>query len=364
VTDFKVIGLMSGTSLDGLDIACCAFIQKNDRWEYTILKAETLNYSEEQKNIFHKMYIAGGQELIALDHAYGQFLGKAAKKFLERHHLQVDFISSHGHTVFHRPDKGYTFQAGNGADITAVTGLPVVCDFRTLDVAMGGQGAPLVPVGDKLLFPEYDLCLNLGGIANISFENDHKRLAYDICPVNIVLNELAARLGRAYDAEGCMAKSGKMIEPLFGHFQQLPYYYQKYPKSIGKDWVDEFIFPLLPSEVNTRDQLYTFCHHVSSQITRAINEFSVKGTDVKKILVTGGGAFNSFLLELLKSQSPENMLYVIPDKNMVMFKEALIFAFLGVLRVKNQYNALAAVTGAKADTIGGALYGNFSGLLQ
>lgn len=350
---------MSGTSLDGLDIASCHFYLINGKWSYEIEAAETIEYSAEERLRLQRGYLASGIELTLLDHEFGKFTGLEVKKFLSRNVLKTDFISSHGHTIFHQPEKGFTVQIGNGNDISAVTKLPVVCDFRSMDVALGGQGAPLVPIGDKLLFPEYEMCLNLGGIANISFDILDKRVAFDICPVNIVLNELAEKTGQAFDAGGGTARKGQLIESLLRQLEDLDYYKREFPKSMGKEWIDASVFPLLNHE-NIANLLYTFCVHISMQINAVTKKFA-EGKN-KKVLVTGGGAFNTFLTELLRKHASENIEYVLPDINTILFKEALIFAFLGVLRVRNESNCLAAVTGAGHDAIGGALYGNFNAL--
>jgi anhydro-N-acetylmuramic acid kinase len=360
---YKVIGLMSGTSLDGLDIAYCIFSLKDGRWDYEIVVAETVAYSQEFKNKLANIYNGSAAEIAMLHHHYGKFTGEEVKKFINKYSLTPDLIASHGHTVFHRPAMGFTFQIGSGADISAVTELPVVCDFRSIDVATGGQGAPLVPIGDLQLFGEYDMCLNLGGIANVSYDDEGKRMAFDICPVNIPLNKLAAQLGKPYDENGDLARKGNLNSNLLKHLNQLSYYRQPFPKSMGKEWIDENVLPLLKPELDTKDTLYTFSRHIAEQIAAVTSKFGEKKLKTS-VLVTGGGAFNSFLIQLFEEYVPENISYIIPDKKTIMFKEALIFAFLGVLRVRNINNCLFKVTGAKKDTIGGALYGNYDGLIS
>ena len=347
---YNVIGLMSGTSLDGLDIACCEFIAGDNRWSYKILCAETIAYSREWKSTLSGLESASALEYVTADIEYGHLLGRVTREFIARHGLQPGFIASHGHTVFHQPEKQITSQIGSGAAIAAETGLPVVCDFRTLDVALGGQGAPLVPAGDRLLFGDFDCCVNLGGFANISYENEGKRIAYDICPANIVLNYLALRAGCEYDAGGMLATSGTVNGPLLAELNNLPYYRLVPPKSLGKEWVLQHIIPLLETGSNsTNDLLATYCEHIAVQVASASN---MKKS--ARILVTGGGAFNKYLISRIRSYAlPE---IFIPDALTVNFKEALVFAFLGVLRQRHENNCLQSVTGASRDSSGGAIY--------
>jgi anhydro-N-acetylmuramic acid kinase len=282
---------------------------------------------------------------------FGYFSGVAAKKFMLKHRIKPNFIAAHGHTIFHQPGLQLTFQIGCGATVAAITGVDTCCDFRSTDVALGGQGAPLVPIGDELLFSDFDLCLNLGGFANISFRKANKRLAYDICPANIVLNELAQQLNKSYDRNGALARKGQLNNNLLEELNNIPYYSLKAPKSLGKEWVKEQVWPLLnrAKKSSVEDKLATFCYHIAEQVAQ-----STKGQARRKMLVTGGGAFNGFLMTALKASSAVTL--VVPDRLSVSFKEALIFAFLGVLRSRDQVNALRSVTGAKKDSVGGAWY--------
>jgi anhydro-N-acetylmuramic acid kinase len=347
---YKVIGLMSGTSLDGLDIAFCEFENEGRTWSYKILGAETVLYSEEWKHRLASLEKATALNFVMADMEYGHLTGRLTKEFIDRHKINPDFIASHGHTIFHQPEKKITRQIGNGSSIAAETGLPVVCDFRSLDVALGGQGAPLVPVGDLLLFSDYEYCLNLGGFANISCDQSGQRIAYDICPANIVLNHLAGKIGKSFDPSGQMARIGNLSTSLLSTLNQLPYYNHPPPKSLGKEWVLSHIFPILDSSpVLLNDQLNTFCEHIAIQVSTA----SVPDRN-GKILITGGGAFNDYLLERIKYHTP-NPIHL-PDENTINFKEALIFAFLGVLRWREEANCLQSVTGATKDSSGGAIY--------
>jgi anhydro-N-acetylmuramic acid kinase len=348
---YKVIGVMSGTSLDGLDLAYCHFINEKGTWTYKIFEAATIEYTEERKKQLNKIMLGSALEITAADAELGKFIGKEIKKMITKNSLAVDFISSHGHTIFHQPSKGFTLQIGSGAHICAEAKLPVVCDFRTLDVALGGQGAPLVPIGDKLLFSSYEYCLNLGGIANISFDQAGNRIAFDICPVNIVLNELAKQSGKPYDENGKMAASGKVNKDLLQQLNSMDYYKAKFPKSIGREWIDEAILPLVQKmKISIEDKLATFCQNIAEQIANILLRSG------GEMLITGGGAFNTFLVEKITDACAGKVKIVVPDANIIMFKEALVFAFLGVLRMRNEVNCLSSVTGADRDNVGGAVY--------
>ncbi|MCD4790390.1 MAG: anhydro-N-acetylmuramic acid kinase [Bacteroidales bacterium] len=345
---YKVIGLMSGTSLDGVDIAYCQFFFDN-KWKYEIIEAKTIEYSEKWIERLKNLHETNA-ETLALTHVeYGHYLGQITKDFIDRHDLSPDFISSHGHTVFHQPEKHFTLQIGDGSAISSESGFPVVFDFRSKDVALGGQGAPLVPIGDKLLFSEYEFCLNLGGIANISFEHEGQRIAFDICPVNLVLNYLANQAGEKFDKNGILASQGNINERLLQELNSLPFYIRKPPKSLGKEWVVAQILPLIKKcNINIKDKLRTYSEHIAMQISRAIKYYS-NG----KNFITGGGARNVFLINRIKANSKH--IVIIPDNRLIDYKEALIFAFLGVLRKRNEVNCLSSVTGARRDSSSGQI---------
>lgn len=344
----KIIGLMSGTSLDGLDICYAQFDLKGTKWSYCIIKAEDEEYPQDIKD-----KLASAQNMTALEYAlfnsdYGIYLGQRVKAFMDRNGAKPDYIASHGHTIFHQPEKRFTAQIGSGAGIAAETGVDTICDFRTTDVALWGQGAPLVPVGDRNLFGDYDYCLNLGGFSNISSDNNGSRLAYDISPVNYVLNSYTRTIGLDYDKDGKMARDGEVHKELLEKLNNLDFYTKNGPKSLGREWVEEVVIPLIDSyKISINDKLATFCEHVAVQIGKHI-----KGG---KVLLTGGGAFNRYLVERMSSKAPQCE-YFVPDAQTVNFKEALIFAFLGALFVNDTPNCLSSVTGARYDCIGGALY--------
>lgn len=347
---YRVIGTMSGTSLDGLDIALCIFTYTPGKWTYRIERAITYPHSNEWKQKLSSAETMSGLDLMNLHNEFGIYTGTLINNFLSDNKFAVDFISSHGHTIFHQPGKGLTLQIGNGAHISATTGIPTICDFRSLDVALGGQGAPLVPIGDKLLFSDYNYCLNLGGFANISFDDNEERIAYDICPVNIVINHLVKERGLSYDAEGIIGSTGSINESLLTELNNLSFYRNKGPKSLGKEWVLENILPILSKyPIQLEDKLRTFYEHIAIQLTNAFS--SGKNN---KVLITGGGAYNTFLVSLMQNKT--NALIDIPGSDIIEFKEALIFAFLGVLRYRNEINCLKSVTGATRDNTGGIIF--------
>ncbi|MGE0089226.1 MAG: anhydro-N-acetylmuramic acid kinase [Bacteroidales bacterium] len=346
---YNAIGIMSGTSLDGLDIVWVQF-EKNNLWNFKIKKSTTIKYSSELSSKLLYANQLTGLDLVKLSKDFGRFIGTNVNDFIKDFDCKIDFIASHGHTVFHQPDKGITLQIGDGNEIVTTTGLQTICDFRSLDVALGGQGAPLVPIGDRHLFADFDFCINIGGFANISFEKDNKRLAYDICPANIVLNHLVKPIGHEFDKDGEIARSGNFCKELYQELNELDYYELSFPKSLGREWLEGNFFPVLDKyDITTDDKLNTVCYHIANQIVKSTNLFQSG-----KILITGGGAYNSYLIELIKNKSKHQL--VIPDKQIVEYKEALIFAFLGLLKINNQINCMASVTGAQRDSCCGVIY--------
>ncbi|MBE9468777.1 MAG: anhydro-N-acetylmuramic acid kinase [Bacteroidetes bacterium] len=348
---FSAIGVMSGTSLDGLDIALCNFEFVSQKWNYNIIKAETIPYTKIWREKLQSANILNAFNFVELHTNYGQFLGSSINAFINKNKIQkVNFISSHGHTIFHQPKKNITFQLGAGSAIAATTRITTISDFRSLDVAMGGQGAPLVPIGDKFLFPEFDFCLNLGGFANISFNENKKRIAFDICPVNIIINFLVNSINKTFDKNGETAKKGNVNKILLNELNNIDFYSNPFPKSLAKEWLVNNFIPIIDKyDLTIEDKLRTIYEHISFQITNITN----KKTN-NNLLITGGGAYNKFLIELIKLKSKNKI--IIPNNDIIDFKEALIFAFLGVLRYEKQINCLSSVTGATYDNIGGSIY--------
>lgn len=347
---------MSGTSLDGLDLALCEFRYDDADVlkSFKIVHAETLPYDTERKRMLSDLMKAAPEEVVRADFEFGRFIGKSVRNFLTGNGLGADFIASHGHTVFHRPEEGYTLQIGHGAAVAAASSLTTICDFRSGDVSLGGQGAPLVPIGDQLLFSEYDFCLNIGGIANISYEYESRRVAFDVCPANMILNGLAMRAGKEYDCDGVMARSGRVHEALLRKLGEIPYYKKSFPKSLGKEYVEMFFSPLLSNtNLSVEDLLATCVEHMAIHIAETCR--AVQNKKSAALFVTGGGALNTFLTERIKYHT-KGINVIVPDMLTVQFKEALIFAFLGILRIKKQNNCLASVTGARRDSCGGGVY--------
>jgi len=347
---YRVIGIMSGTSLDGVDLAYCEFEENGDSHTFIIGACETVEYPDSWLSALKTLPAASALEYAETHTRYGHYLGELARNFVHRHSLEVDFVSSHGHTIFHDPAKHFTAQIGEGAALAATCGLPVVCDFRTGDVAAGGQGAPLVPIGDQYLFPIYDYCLNLGGFANISMQVKDQRLAFDISPANIILNYFAAQKGKLFDKNGEIASQGKTDDNLLQTLNNLGYYHIDPPKSLGREWIEKEILPLLRLfNISTEDAARTFCEHIAMQVAAVLDN-----NPAKRMLITGGGAYNKFLIQRIEAHTKVQL--VIPDHNIVNYKEALIFAYLGLLRMQQKPNCLSSVTGADHNVAGGAVY--------
>jgi len=340
---------MSGTSLDGLDLAYCIFRYKDNNWSYKIEKAETIAYNSAWEDRLLCLPGTDTSTIQAADIDLGEYIGKAVHEFIKRHALAVDFVASHGHTIFHEPSRKITLQIGNGERIAAICGQTVVNDFRSMDVSMGGQGAPLVPIGDRLLFNEYDYCLNLGGIANISYEDQGQRVAFDICPVTMVLNMLAGKLGMPYDYKGKMAKSGSVVQSLLDELESLAFYKLRGPRSLGREWVEENVFRLIEEQKlrNIPDLLSTFTEHVALRISAVCSQKD------NSLMITGGGAFNDYLIDRIKYHFAGSI--HLPGSSIIEYKEAMIFAFLGLLRLEGINNVLGSVTGSGRDHCAGEI---------
>ncbi|MFV8443024.1 anhydro-N-acetylmuramic acid kinase [Flavobacterium sp. LB2P44] len=348
---YIIIGIMSGTSLDGVDLAHIVFTVKNNKWDFQILESETISYAVDWLNKLKKAVDFSQDKLEKLNQDYTQLLAVIISNFIEKHKIKnLDAVCSHGHTILHQPQNGLTLQIGNLPEIASLINQTVVCDFRVQDVQLGGQGAPLVPVGDKILFSEYEYCMNLGGFSNVSFEQEKKRIAFDISPVNTVLNFYANQLGLDYDDRGSISRTGSCNEDLLNELNALDFYQKKHPKSLGFEFVKETVLPIIEKySIPIEDKLHTFTEHIAIQIALAL--------PIKKgsILITGGGAYNDFLIERIQYHLLE-MKIIIPSTKILEFKEALIFALLGVLKLRGEINVLSSVTGAKKDHSSGIIY--------
>ncbi len=341
---------MSGTSLDGLDLIYVEFDFLYN-WHYKIVAAETIPYSGEWQQTLTEALYFSEEKLRDLNQEFTVYLSGLIAAFIQKHELtNLDAVCSHGHTIKHEPENNYTLQIGNLPELAKITGQKVVCDFRVQDVALNGQGAPLVPVGDEILFSEYKYCLNLGGFANISTSNGNQRLAYDICPVNTVLNYYSRKLGFDYDENGKTAASGQLNEKLLNRLNNLAFYFKDPPKSLGIEWVNKEIFPLLRAyDSDIPSVLHTYSVHVAQQVANTVDDDANS-----KILVTGGGAFNGFLLNQFRVES--NAAFVVPSPEIINFKEALVFGLLGVLKIRGEINVLSSVTGAKKNHSSGIIF--------
>lgn len=357
---YHVLGLMSGSSLDGLDIAFCKFeLSNNEIIHWELLIGETLPFSEKWQVRLKNLPQQSAFTFAQTNTYFGTYMGEMVKTFLIKHKVKPDFIASHGHTVFHHPERQLTVQIGSGAALAGFTGYPVICDFRSIDVAQQGEGAPIAPIADKLLFKGYDFYLNLGGIANISANIDEKYIAFDIGGANQILNMLANETGAAYDDKGAIAATGQLNLALKQQIDNLPFFHLPYPKSLDNQWVMQHIAPPYQDEtIPLADRLHTACIQLAQQIGQSIEQVITKENLQKehyRMMTTGGGAFNDFLIQSIQNACPQVKI-VLPDSNLIVFKEAILMALVGVLRVVDQNNCLRSVTGAKRDTVGGAIY--------
>lgn len=344
---YQAVGVMSGSSLDGIDLAWCEFVEENGLWSYNIREARTIQYSTQMQQRLAEVMQGSALDLARLHRDLGRSIGQECAALLKGE--KVDVIASHGHTIFHKPDEGLTTQVGCGAQIAALSGTNTVTDFRTVDVALGGQGAPLVPLGEELLFPQHKVFLNIGGICNVALHREDRIMGYDVCIGNQALNYLAEEAGERYDAEGAIARSGVLNGALLQSMNALPFHQQAPPRSLGREWFTADILPLIKNpSIPLPDRMRTVVEHIAVQLAAAL-----KGIN-SKCLVSGGGAYNTFLMDRIRELSGAEI--AIPESSVVEFKEALIFALLGVLRLRDEPTALASVTGAKRDCVGGAVY--------
>jgi anhydro-N-acetylmuramic acid kinase len=344
---YEVVGVMSGSSLDGLDLAWCQLRLDRGRWTCNIREAHTVPYDAAFRARLVAAMDGSALELARLHRDLGRMIGMACRELVGS--ASVDLIASHGHTLFHKPEEGLTTQLGCGAHIAALSGITTVCDFRTTDVALGGQGAPLVPLGERLLFPEHKAFLNIGGICNIALHGVDRVLGYDVCIGNQALNELAGEAGMAYDAGGSLARTGSVVPALVAALNALPFHRQPPPRSLGREWFSAAVRPLITDAgIPLADRLASVVEHIAQQVGLALKETS------GPVLVTGGGAHNTYLLERLRTLA--GMAIEVPNARTVDYKEAVVFALLGVLRIRGEATALAGVTGASKDGVGGAVY--------
>lgn len=358
---YKVIGIMSGSSLDGLDMAFAELEENRSKWSFEIKASQCKPYNSEWLQKLQNATSLSAYDYLLLHAAYGKYTGEQVNDFIDEFdlHHKVQLIASHGHTTFHAPALGMTAQLGDGAAIAAATEINVVSDLRAMDVAFGGQGAPIVPAGEKLLFVDYSFCLNLGGIANLSFKSVHDYIAFDVCPANRVMNLVANTEGKQYDEGGSIAASGKVYTPLLTRLNALSYYSLPHPKSLANDFGTDVVFPLVQGfDISNADKLRTYIEHVVMQIVYSIQKLAANN-DIRntKLMATGGGAFNTFMIQrLMQALQPFEIEVIVPGAAIINYKEALIMGLMGVLRWREEYNVLQSVTGARRSSIGGAVW--------
>lgn len=345
---YTVLGVMSGTSLDAIDLALCCF-SYDHTWSFEVLKTDGIPYLAEDKQQLSDLYSSDAATLVHRHATEGKSIGNHCRQFLAKQPVLPDLISLHGPTLFHRPDLGYTFQLGHGGAVAIATGLPVVCDLRSNDIFLGGQGAPLVPLGDQILFKEYDACLNLGGFANISLDHEGRRIAWDICPVNFLLNRVARKAGMEMDIDAVLSEQGQILPGLLEKWNHFSYYILQGPKSLGREWVEEHFAEDLEGKYAAEDLAATIITHAAAQIAASIRAYPVK-----HVLVTGGGAYHPLLIRKIRESVAAEI--IIPHETIVEYKEAIIFAFLGLLRYLEKENVRASVTGASRNSVSGAIY--------
>lgn len=350
----NIIGLMSGSSLDGIDLVDADF-WFDGHWHFEIIVKDNYDYDEMWKHALSDAFYYNDNQLKNIDYQYGKLLGQVTKQFIDKYNLEPEIVASHGHTIFHRPQEHYTLQIGDGQALADECGVTVINDFRTEDVLKGGQGAPLVPIGDKLLFAEYPICLNIGGIANVSYDIDGQRIAYDICIANQALNFLSNRLSLPYDKDGDIARSGHIDNQLLTILNSHPFYTEKYPKSLGREFFEENIKPLFEKRDDIADMMATFVEHIAIQIGTSIKTHGrASQQHPGRMLITGGGAKNKYLVERIQANTKHEVF--VPADEIIDYKEALVFAFLGLLCSRNEINVLKSVTGAESDSSSGKIF--------
>jgi anhydro-N-acetylmuramic acid kinase len=353
---YSLLGLMSGTSGDGLDLAYCHFACQKGVWTYEIRQAETRPFPSNLGQRLGKSHELSGLELSLLDVDFGRWMGEQVRHFCQKYRVKPMAVASHGHTVFHQPAQRLSLQIGNGWALHHASGEKVLADFRMLDVQLGGQGAPLVPIGDQLLFPQVDFCINLGGISNLSMQQNGQRIAFDSSPFNLLLNREAVKLGQPYDHDGAWAREGTLDQSLLLQLNALPFYALQTAKSLGRELLEELFIPVIDqSGLPPKDILRTLVEHVAYQIAMVIQQHQTHPSP--SVLLTGGGTYNRFFVERLDAQLQGQWQQIAASPELIEFKEALIFAFLGVLKLRDEPNALASVTGASRNSCGGVCYG-------
>ena len=356
---YNTIGVMSGSSLDGLDFAYVEFYIENKEWKYLLMDANCYPYSTEWINRLSDLHKASAYDYQLAHHELGQYIGECINQFISTYKINKKelIIGSHGHTIFHEPAKGFSSQIGCGGTISAITNCTTVSDLRTGDVALGGQGAPIVPIGERNLWSSYNMYLNIGGIANISVIQYKETIAYDICAANRVLNLLCHTINLDYDKDGLIARSGQLNNDLLTALNKVAYYQQPYPKTLNNSFGTDYIYTIIKEyNCTTEDALHTYTEHIAIQISNVLNHHQKSMDKPSQLLITGGGALNKYLIERIQYYISQDIKIVITTKLEIEYKEAIIMAFIGLLRVLNKTNILASVTGAKRNSVNGCVW--------
>jgi anhydro-N-acetylmuramic acid kinase len=354
--NLNILGVMSGSSLDGLDLAICSFQfnKVTNKIEFEIKEWDTVSFENEMVTLLKKAYTCSSQDIFSTQQIFTDFCVNRIGSFLGKSDIKVDAISFHGHTLFHEPANGYSVQLGNSQSLAQRTGIDVISDFRNNDIALNGQGAPLAPIVERYLFPEHHLFLNLGGIANIGIHIENDVKAFDITACNQALNHLANQIDLDYDNKGRIAQKGHLLNSLYTELNELSFHHLPPPKSLSNTWVQkEYISKLDASNANIEDKMYTVVQVIANQIHRSLESFDLSGT----VLVSGGGVHNDFLIKCIDNQlSPIGVTCTLPSGHIADSKEALLMAFMAYLRINEKPNCLYTVTGASRDSCGGVIY--------
>jgi len=357
---YNVIGITSGTSLAGLDLVFAALTEVRGKWTYEVKASERVEYTAEWEEKLGKAADLPARDYLLLHSEYGHFIGHAVNQFIADHQLdhQVHFIAAHGDTVFHIPAQKMTAQLGDGAAISAVTGLSVISDLRAMDIAFGGKGAPLLPIAEQLLFPDYQYRVNLGENATLAAQIDGQLIASDICACNYVLDTLAETLNFPFDKDGQLAAGGVTDQSLLNALNGLAFYNEASPRHMSSKFGTGTVLPMIQQhQLSTQGKLNTYTHHIAAQIEKIVKDLLPQEENVpRSLLLTGGGAANTYLVKTIEAAlQPHNVTVTVQHDP---FRNALMIALLGALRWRQEPNGLASVTGAEKDSVGGALWAN------
>jgi anhydro-N-acetylmuramic acid kinase len=373
----RIIGLISGTSVDGVDAVFAEFSGPPERPEIRQLGFLTAPYDESLRREI--LAVSGGdvrsaQELSRLDHAVGDAFGRAALAVLAEAGKtpdDLDLVGSHGQTILHDPARGETWQVGEPSRIAAATGAVVVADFRRADMAVGGQGAPLVPLFDTLVFREPDhgrVLLNIGGIANLTVlpagHGTSGVFAFDTGPGNVLIDEFVrhATEGRtSYDDGGRLAAAGRVDEELLAGFMEHPYFYEKPPKSTGREVFGAAFVALTMGEwvrggERLEDLVATLTEFTALSIAESIKVYVRPRADVSEVLVSGGGIHNDTMMKRITEELED---FQVRTLETVGFssdaKEALAFALLARETVAGRAGNVVGATGASSPVVLGSI---------